>query len=74
MYKTKVTAERKFSVEQHVGHEKHIQAMQLAGNKKSKQLLLQKTAFKKDNKSSVFTNTFVNSIFCKHTVSDTEKY
>jgi len=35
MCETKVVAERKFTVQQHVGHEKHIQAMQLASKKKS---------------------------------------
>ena len=47
---TKVAAERKFTVQQHVGREKHIRAMELASKKKSKQLLLQKTVSMKDNK------------------------
>ena len=51
---TKVVAERKFTVLQHVGREKHIRAMHLASKKKFTQLLLQKTAFMRDIKSSVF--------------------
>jgi len=50
---TKVT-ERKFTVQQHVGREKHIRAVQLASMKKSIQLLLQETASMKDNKSPYF--------------------
>ena len=50
MCKTKVAAERKFTVQQHVGHEKHIRAMQLTSKKKSTQLLLQETASMRDNK------------------------
>jgi len=47
---TKAATERKFTVQQHVGRKKHIQAMQLASKKKSTQLLLQETASMKENK------------------------
>ena len=43
MCKRKVATERKFTVQQHVGDEKHIQAMQLASKKKSTKLLLQES-------------------------------
>jgi hypothetical protein len=55
---TKVAVERKFTVQQHVGREKHIREMQLASKKKSTQLLLQETSCIKDNKSSDFRKTF----------------
>ena len=45
---------RSFTVQQYVGREKHMRKMQLAGKKKSTQLLLQETASTKDNKSSDF--------------------
>ena len=64
MCETKVAAKRKFTVQQHVGHEKHIQAMQLASKKKSTELLLQETASMKDNKLSNF-----HKIFCEALVS-----
>jgi hypothetical protein len=50
MCKTKVEANRKFTVQHHLGREKHIRAMHLANKKKSTQLLLQETASMKDNK------------------------
>ena len=62
MWDTKVTAKRIFTVQQDVGHEKHIQAMQLASKKKSTQLLLQETASMKDNKSSDFHKNFCETI------------
>ena len=49
MCEKKVAAEGKFSVQQHVGREKHIQAMQFA-SKNSTQLLLQETESMTDNK------------------------
>jgi hypothetical protein len=65
MCETKVAAERKFTVQQHVGCEKHIRAMQLASKKKSTQLSLQETASMKDTKSSDFHKNF-----CEALVSD----
>lgn len=60
MCEIKVAAERKFTVVQHVGREKHIRAVQLASKKKSTQLLLQEAIFTKGNKSSDFQKkTFV---------------
>jgi hypothetical protein len=59
---TKVAAERKFTVQQHVGYEKHIRAMQLTSKKKSTQLLLQETASMKDNKLSDFHKNFCEAL------------
>ena len=61
MCKTIVVSDRKFTVQQHVGHEKHIRAMQLA-SKKSTQLLLQETASMKDNKLSDFQKNFCEAL------------
>lgn len=41
MCETNVSAERRFTVQQHVSRDKHIRAVQLASKKKSTQLLLQ---------------------------------
>jgi len=62
MCETKVAAERKFTVQQHVGREKHIRAMQLASKKKSTQLLLQGTASMKDNKPTDFHKNFCEAL------------
>ena len=64
MCEAKVAAERKFTVQQHAGREKHIRALQLASKKKPTQLLLQETASMKDNKSLDF-----HKIFCQALVS-----
>ncbi|KAJ4430186.1 hypothetical protein ANN_22396 [Periplaneta americana] len=53
-----VSAERKFTVQQHVGREKHIRAVQLASKEKSTQLLLQQSVSMKENKSSDFYRAF----------------
>jgi hypothetical protein len=57
MCKTKVAAKRKFTVQQHMGREKHIRAMQLA-TKKNTQLLLDETGSMKDTKPSDFHKNF----------------
>ena len=62
MCETKVAAERKFTVWQHVGHEKHIGALQLTSKKKSTFLLLQETASIKDNRSSDFHKNFFGAL------------
>ena len=56
--KKKVAAERKFTVQQQVGREKHIRAMQRASKKKSTQSLLQE----RDNKSSDFHKNFCEAL------------
>ena len=62
MCEIKVAAERKFTVVQHVGREKHIRAVQLASKKKSTQLLLQEAIFTKGNKSSDFQKNFCEAL------------
>ena len=62
MCQTTVATERKFSVQQHVGREKHVCAMQLASKKKSTQLLLQETASMKGSKSSDFHKNFCEAL------------
>ena len=49
----------KCTVQQHVGREKHIRAMQLASKKKYTQLLLQETESMENKKLSEFTKTIV---------------
>ena len=71
MCETKVLAERKFTVQQHLGREKYIRAMQLSSKKKSTQLLLQETA---SMKSSDFHKNFCEALVsAKITVFDTEQ-
>ena len=55
MCETKIGSEKKFTVQQHVGREKHIRAMQLTSKKKSTHVLLQQTACMKDNKLSDYS-------------------
>ena len=59
---TKEAAEKKFTVQQHVGREKHKRAMQLASKKKYTQRLLQETASMTDNKSSDFHKNFCEAL------------
>ncbi|KAJ4436596.1 hypothetical protein ANN_16629 [Periplaneta americana] len=55
---TKISAKRKFTVQQHVGRDKHIRAVQFASKKKSTQPLLQQSVSTKENKSSDFYRGF----------------
>jgi hypothetical protein len=40
MCDTKVVAEERFMIQQHIGHDKHIRAVQISNKKKSVQMLL----------------------------------
>ena len=62
MCETKVTADGRFTLQQHVGRDKRIRALQLISQKKSTQLLLQESVSMMDNKSS---ENFVSSSFCE---------
>ena len=59
---TKVAAERKFTVQKHVGREKDIRAVQLTSKKKSTQVLLQETPSIKDNTLSEFHKNFCEAL------------
>lgn len=54
MCDTKVAAEKRFTVQQHIGRDKHIRAVQISNKKKSAQRLLQQCSYEGENKSSDF--------------------
>ena len=65
--KQKKRPKKKFTVQQHVGRQKHLRAMQLASKKKSTQRLLQETASMKDNKSSDFYKNLCEALVSANT-------
>ena len=64
MCETNISAERRFTVQQHVSRDKHIRAVQLASKKKSTQLLLQQSVglSAKENKWSDFHRDFCEAL------------
>ena len=54
MCDTKVAAENRFTVQQHIGRDKHIRAVQISNKKKSVQMLLQQCSSGGGNKSLDF--------------------
>ena len=50
----KVTADKRFTVQRHTGHEKHLRALENVNKRKVSQLLLKETASTSSGKSSLF--------------------
>jgi hypothetical protein len=59
---TKVVAEKRFTVQQHIGRDKHIRAVQISNKKKSVQMFLQQCSSGGGNKSSDFFRNLCDAL------------
>ena len=58
----KVTADKRFTVQQHIGREKHLRALENVKKRKVSQLLLKETASTFSGKSSLFLKNCVKCL------------